>query len=40
MVMTVATMQSWAMVYKVVVQTLLIYGRKSWVATDVILKVM
>ena len=34
------TVRAWAMMYKAVVQTVLIYGSGSWVVTDVILKLL
>ena len=34
------TVRAWAMMYKAVVHTVLIYGSGSWVVTDVILKVV
>ena len=37
---TVATVQTWVMIYKAVVQMVLLYGSKSWVVTEVMLKVM
>ena len=36
----VATVRVWEMMYNVVVQTVLLYGRNSWVVTDVMLKVL
>ena len=36
----VSTVRAWAMMYKAVVQTVLIYGSGSWVVTDVILKLL
>ena len=35
-----ATVRSRDIIYKMVVQTVLIYGRKSWLMTDAILKVL
>ena len=35
-----ATVQSRAMMYKAVVQTVLLYGRESWVVTNEMLKVL
>ena len=34
------TVRSWAMLYKVVVHTVLLYGIKSWVVTVAMLKFM
>ena len=34
------TAQTWAMMYKEVVNTVLLYGSESWVVTDAMLKVM
>ena len=35
-----ATVQARGMIYKAVVQTVLIYGSKSWVVTGAMLKVL
>ena len=37
---TGATIKSWEMVYKVLVQVVLLYGSKIWVVTDAMMKVM
>ena len=37
---TVATVQTWVMIYKAVVQMVLLYGSKSWVVIEAMLKVM
>ena len=33
-------LRAWAMMYNVVVHTVILYGSKSWVVTEVMLKVM
>ena len=37
---TVATVQTWVMIYKAVVQMVLLYGSKSWVVIEAMLKVL
>ena len=37
---TVATARAWGAIYKVVAQSVLLYGSKSWVVTRGVLKVL
>ena len=34
------TAQAWAMIYKVVVKTVILYGSEGWVVMDVMIKVL
>ena len=35
-----ATIKDWAMMYKVVVQAVIMYGSESWVVTDAMMMVL
>ena len=40
MTKTGETVQAWAMIYKVVVKTVILYGSEGWVVMDVMIKVL